>query len=119
MYRILFLAFSQSALLALGQVFLKIGLSRMLPFGWNGQFWMNALLNWPFALSGLLFGGSSVLWMYIVKHYPLSVAYPMISLSYVFGLFAAASLFHEQVGLYKWLGVALIVGGCCLIGIKS
>ena len=119
MHRILLLAFTQSALLALGQVFLKIGLSRMLPFGWTTHFWASAFLNWQFALSGLLFGGSSLLWMYIIKRYPLSVAYPMISLSYVFGLLAAAIVFHELVGPYKWLGVALIVGGCCMIGIKS
>ncbi len=109
----------QSALLSLGQVFLKIGLSRMHSFGWTTRFWSSVLLNWPFALSGLLFGASSVLWMYIVKRYPLSVAYPMISLSYVFGLIAAACIFHEHVGLCKWIGVALIIGGCCMIGIKS
>lgn len=115
MWRVVVLAIAQSALLACGQVFLKFGLERMLPFGWTRAFWSSALLNWPFALSGLLFGGSSVLWMYIVKHYPLSVAYPMISLSYVFGLLAAIVFFHESVEAYKWVGVALIIGGCCLI----
>lgn len=39
----------------------------------------------------------------------------MISLSYVFGLLAAMLFFHEQVGAAKWMGVALIVAGCCLI----
>ncbi len=115
MWRVILLALTQSALLACGQVFLKFGLLRMQPFGWTRAFWQSALLNWEFALSGLLFGGSSVLWMYIVKHYPLSVAYPMISLSYVFGLLAAIVFFHEDVEPYKWVGVALIIGGCCLI----
>lgn len=115
MWRVVVLAIAQSALLACGQVFLKLGLERMLPFAWSRAFWSSALLNWPFALSGLLFGGSSVLWMYIVKHYPLSVAYPMISLSYVFGLLAAIVFFHETVEVYKWVGVMFIIGGCCLI----
>ena len=53
--------------------------------------------------------------MYIVKHYPLSVAYPMISLSYVLGLLAAILFFHESVSVMKWVGVGLIVLGCCLI----
>ena len=115
MWRVVILAIAQSALLACGQVFLKFGLERMLPFAWSRAFWSSALLNWPFALSGILFGSSSVLWMYIVKHYPLSVAYPMISLSYVFGLIAAIVFFHESVEAYKWVGVMLIIGGCCLI----
>lgn len=115
MWRVVILAIVQSALLACGQVFLKFGLERMIPFAWSRAFWSSALLNWPFALSGILFGSSSVLWMYIVKHYPLSVAYPMISLSYVFGLIAAIVFFHETVEAYKWVGVMLIIGWCCLI----
>lgn len=115
MWRVVVYAVVQSALLAGGQVFLKFALARMQPFGWNRQFWTSVLLNWQFAVSGLLFGASSILWMHIVKRYPLSVAYPMISLSYVFGMIAAMVFFHEQVSLQKWIGVALIMFGCCLI----
>lgn len=115
MWRVMILAIVQSALLAGGQVALKFALLKMHPFGWTRDFWCSLLLNWRFALTGILFGSASVLWMYIVKHYPLSVAYPMISLSYVFGLLAAALFFHEAVSLTKWSGVALIMLGCCLI----
>lgn len=115
MWRVVVLAIVQSALLAAGQVFLKLALQRMQPFGWTRQFWGALLTNWQFAACGLLFGASSVLWMYIVKHYSLSVAYPMISLSYVFGMLAAILCFHEEVSMAKWLGVALIMAGCCLI----
>ena len=87
----------------------------MQPFGWNVTFWKSALLNWQFACCGLSFGISSVLWMHIVKHYPLSVAYPMISLSYVFGMLAAIMFFHESVSAMKWIGVGFIMVGCCLI----
>ena len=115
MWRVVMLAVAQSALLAAGQVFLKFGLARMQPFGWSRQFWTSALLNWQFAMSGLTFGASSLLWMHIIKRYPLSVAYPMISLSYVFGMIAAMVFFHEQVSLVKWLGIMFIMIGCCLI----
>ena len=53
--------------------------------------------------------------MYIVKHYPLSVAYPMVSLTYVFGMLAAMVFFHEPVSLAKWIGIGLIMAGCCLV----
>lgn len=115
MWRVVLLAIVQSLLLAGGQVFLKYGLARMQPFGWTRRFWLSLVVNWQFALCGLLFGSSSLLWMYIVKHYPLSVAYPMISLSYVFGMLAAVVCFHEDVSASKWLGVLLIMAGCCLI----
>lgn len=115
---ILPLALLQSAVLAFGQVFLKLGLSRMLPFGWNAEFWKSALLNWQFALSGICFGSASLLWMHIIKHYPLSMAYPLVSLSYVFGLIAASCIFHESVGFRQWAGVALIIIGCVMISDK-
>jgi undecaprenyl phosphate-alpha-L-ara4N flippase subunit ArnE len=88
---------------------------RMLPFGWYKEFWYGLLTNWHFAASGLFFGTSSILWMYIVKTFPFSMAYPMISLSYVFGMFAAVIFFHEEISATKWIGVACIVIGCILI----
>jgi undecaprenyl phosphate-alpha-L-ara4N flippase subunit ArnE len=43
------------------------------------------------------------------------MAYPMISLSYVFGMLAAWLIFDEHISVSAWLGIALIMGGCCLI----
>ena len=53
--------------------------------------------------------------MYIVKYYPLSQSYPMVSLSFVFGMIAAMLVFHESIDAGKWLGVVLIIIGCILI----
>jgi undecaprenyl phosphate-alpha-L-ara4N flippase subunit ArnE len=53
--------------------------------------------------------------MYIVKVFPFSSAYPMVSLSYVFAMLAAILFFHEEVSMIKWFGVAFIVIGCMLI----
>ena len=115
MWRVIYLAVAQSAILAAGQVFLKYAMARFAPFGWNRTFWMSFLTNWQFLCCGVCYASASLLWMYIVKHYPLSVAYPMISLSYVFGMIAALVFFHESVSAVKWIGIALIMAGCCLI----
>ena len=109
------LAIIQSLLLVAGQVFLKLALGRMEPFGWNWHFWGSLLTNWHFALCGLLYGAGTVLWFYIIKHFPFSMAYPMVSLSYVFGMIAAVLVFHEEVSLTRWCGVLLIMAGCYLV----
>lgn len=96
-------------------MFLKFALMRMPAFAWTRSFWSSMLTNWHFAASGLLFAAASLLWMYIVKHFPFSTAYPMVSLSYVFGMLGAILFFHEEVSLVKWLGVAFIIIGCLLI----
>jgi undecaprenyl phosphate-alpha-L-ara4N flippase subunit ArnE len=115
MWKIIPYAILQGLMLTGGQVFLKFALTRMPSFGWTRDFWLGLLVNWQFAASGLLFGSASLLWMYIVKHFPFSSAYPMISLSYVFGMISAIVFFHEEVSLIKWFGVAFIIIGCLLI----
>ena len=114
-YKILPLALVQSALLAGGQVFLKFAMMRMKPFSWTWSFFGSALTNWPFAACGLCFLAASLLWMYMVKVFPLSTAYPLVSLSYVFGMVAAIVVFGESVPLTRWIGVVLIVAGCMFI----
>lgn len=115
MWRILFYSLLQSTLLVGGQVFLKFALMRMPAFAWTREFWLSLLSNWQFAACGLFFGAASLLWMYIVKAFPFSMAYPMVSLSYVMGMVAAIMFFHEEVSMTRWLGVAFIVLGCFLI----
>ena len=115
MWKIIPYSIIQCILLTGGQVFLKFALQKMPPFGWNKEFWGSLLVNWQFAACGLCFGLGSLLWMYILKVFPLSLAYPMVSLSYVFGMFAAILFFNETVSVTKWLGVLFIMLGCCLI----
>ena len=115
MWKIIPFAILQSVLLTGGQVFLKFALMRMPAFAWTREFLWGMLTNWQFAACGLLFGASSLLWMYIVKQFPFSSAYPMVSLSYVFGMLAALIFFHEEVSVAKWVGVSFIVLGCMLI----
>ena len=115
MSRLFLLAILQSALLCGGQIFLKFALQKMLPFGWNVAFWKSVLTNWQFAACGIFFVACSLLWMYMIKHFPLSQAYPMVSMSYVFGLLSAMIFFHEHVDAMKWIGVVMIMGGCFLI----
>ena len=109
------LAVVQSLLLASGQVFLKFALGRMLPFSWTADFWKSVFVNWQFAACGIWYGAGSLFWCYILKHYPFIMAYPMVSLSYVFGMIAAIVFFHEPVSVTRWTGVLLIMVGCYFI----
>ena len=89
MIRLLLLSLIQSFCLAFGQMFLKLALAKMGKFTWSVQFFLEQLTNWWFLLVGISMGSATLLWLYILKNYPLSVAYPLTCLSYVFGLVAA------------------------------
>lgn len=108
-------ALTQCLLLCSGQVMLKLALARMGTPQFSWAFLSSQLTNWWFLGCGLCFGAGSFLWMYILKHFPFSMAYPLISLSYVFGMVAAMLVFHETIPPVRWFGVALIVLGCYLI----
>lgn len=112
---VVILSIIQSLLLAGVQVLLKVSVGRMLPFAWTADFFRSVFVNVPFIGCGICFGSSCILWLYILKHYPLSDVYPLMSLSYVFGMFASMIFFGEPVGLTKWVGVILIMFGCYFI----
>lgn len=116
--RLLILCILQSILLAIGQIFLKYATKSMEAFGWNWECVRGILLNIPFALTGISFAVASLLWIYIVKHFPLSQAYPLNSLSYLFGLIAAVLILGEKVSAWGWIGVCLIMVGCMLVTMK-
>ena len=113
MFKLLALALMQSALLAAVQVTLKLSLQQIGAFSWSWSFFARALTCLWFALCGICYALSTVLWLYILKHYPL------ISLSYVMGMLAAVFVFHEAVPLVRWLGVGLIMAGVVMVSYQG
>jgi drug/metabolite transporter (DMT)-like permease len=70
----------------------------------------------PLILAGFAcFFVSSLLWIVAIKNTPLSVAYPMVALSYIIIFGGSALLYGEAIGWRHWAGAALIVGGILLI----
>lgn len=113
--KLLPLALLQCLLLSSGQVLLKFGLEKAGDFSWSSAYFCRLFVNWQFASCGLCYGAGSILWMYIIKRFPFSMAYPMVSLSYVFGMFASIIFFKEEIPLSRWLGVLFILSGCTLV----
>lgn len=113
--RLILLSIIQSILLCSGQVFLKFALQKMGVFSWTFRFLAAQLTNWWWLGCGLCYAVATILWMYIVKNFPFSMAYPLVSLSYVFGMLSALFVFHENIPLVRWVGVLLIMMGCVLV----
>ncbi|MDR1379988.1 MAG: EamA family transporter [Tannerella sp.] len=115
MLKLIFCSLVQSAFLAAGQVFLKFSLEKLEQFAWTWTFFRSFLTNWWLLASGLSMVAASVIWFYILKHYDLSLAYPLISISYIFGTLAAVCIFHETVPLTRWIGVLFIMIGVAFL----
>ena len=118
MLKLVLLVTFQSALLTASQVFLKMALTAFGKFQWTLTFFKTVFTNIPFALSGISIASASIIWFYVLKKFDFSLAYPMISISYVFGLLAAYFIFHEPIVWTRWLGVAVIILGVILVAQK-
>ncbi len=115
MPNLLILAVIQAIFLCAGQVLLKIAMQAMPPFSRTWHYFSTLLTNWWLLGCGITFTIAGVMWMYILRHYPFSQAYPLSSMAYVFGMVAAMLIFQEHIPLTGWAGILLIMAGCWLV----
>lgn len=110
----------QALSLAGGQAMFKLFVDKLGEGGWAYQNLKTTSVSnwWVLALMVLFFGASFALWAYVVKKMDFSQAYPLSSLSFIFGMFLAFFLFQESIPFTRWIGVVLIVVGCVLISMK-
>ena len=106
-----------------GQVLWKVAIDRnggLIKQGVSltSNFW--GLFTSPYMLIGLfVYLVATVLWMYLLGEYDYSYIYPMISLVYVFGFAYSKFVFREEINVYKWVGVALIIAGVIVVNRKG
>lgn len=109
-----------SFLITLGQVLWKIAIDKngglLNPAFTIGKNFSN-IFSSPYMISGLLiYAFATLLWMYLLGKYQYSYIYPLFSMAYIFSFLFAIFLFGEEVSIYKWLGIILIICGVFLIG---
>lgn len=105
----------QSILLVAAQSFLKIAVQLFGEFSWSWQYFKTVFTTWQFAASGLCALSAMLVWMYVLKHYQFSLAYPLLSISYIIGLLSACFIFHEAVPITRWIGVCIVMVGVYFI----
>lgn len=74
----------------------------------------------PLIVGGLFsFGLSAVVWLFVLSKVPLSTAYPFVALGMAVTVAAGAMMFGETVGVYKSIGVGLVILGILFIATKT
>lgn len=105
-----------------GQLLLKTGMSEVgaiVGVGIDGILPLmgRVVRTWQ-VLAGLgMFGLSSMFWLVTLSRVPLSVAYPVVSLSYVLILVFSVVILDERPTSTVWSGAFFIVLGISLIGL--
>ena len=104
------------AILALG-VLIGVGGQILLKYGADagGDSVIRQFLA-PQSIIGLgLYFLAALCYMYALRKLPVSVAFPMVSASYVVVALVAWWLFNEPLGASKLVGIALVCAGVALI----
>tara|TARA_B100001245_G_C22723077_1_gene351261 strand:+ start:106 stop:483 length:378 start_codon:yes stop_codon:yes gene_type:complete len=103
----------------LGQILLKQGMNQVGEISGSFQQMapklIQALMN-PFVIGGIgVYGSTTLIWLVVLSRIKLSVAYPMISLGYIFSILFSWLLFKEDVPKIRVLGAFVICIGVYLV----
>ncbi len=105
------------SLSALAQLVMKIGMTKVRLAGAAGTDLLWSIALSPFVIGGLaLYGVGAVLWLMVLSKAPLSMAYPLVSLGFVFVALLSWSLLGETLPVGRIAGIALILAGVVLVG---
>jgi hypothetical protein len=98
--------------MAAGQVLFKVAADGAA--GTSG-FLAGLIGNAAFWLAVALYGGLTLLWVWLLTQVALVHAYPFAALAFVFTPLLATLILRESVGAGYLLGSALVVGGLLVI----
>ncbi len=74
-----------------------------------------SVLTYNFLLSVIAQILSTVFWIFALSGIELSIANPLMSLSYVIVMISSKIIFNEDIPLRRWFGIALISLGIIII----
>jgi drug/metabolite transporter (DMT)-like permease len=116
-----FLALSAPAIGTVGQLLLKYVMKRIGPLGLaelgSPAVIILALLTNPlFLLAAALYALGFVIWLIVLSKLDLSLAYPILALSYFLVPLLSWLLFGEQISMGRWLGIVIICVGVVVVG---
>lgn len=98
---------------------MKIGMTKVRASGTEGAQLVYTVATSPHVVGGLaLYGIGAVLWLVVLSRVPLSMAYPLVSLGFVFVALLSWGVLGEALPLMRIAGISLIFAGVVLVGMR-
>ncbi|MGH9428782.1 MAG: 4-amino-4-deoxy-L-arabinose-phospho-UDP flippase [Terriglobia bacterium] len=98
------------ALNAIGQILFKV--ARVAQPGTSALSVFFHVETWA---AFIVYGVSAACWLWVLSRAQLSVAYPLLSLTFPIVVALSAILFSEAISTMRWAGVGVIVVGVSLL----
>ncbi|MCL6451135.1 MAG: hypothetical protein K6T75_07590 [Acetobacteraceae bacterium] len=112
--RLVLIMLGSTLLCSLAQLLLKQGAVGAAAGG-LGVFLLRAAASWKVLLGLCLYGGNMVLWLVLLRRYPLNAVYSLTALTYLEVEALCALVLREPLGWGQWAGMLMIVGGIWLV----
>lgn len=102
-----------------GQLAIKMGITRtgdlQVLLGQSVWRFAGAVIGSPLIVTGIvLYAVSMIFWLLVLSRIDLSLAYPMLALSYVGVMLVSLFVLGEKVTAIRWIGAAFIILGVIL-----
>jgi len=98
------------------EIFLKLGARDTAPLtssdNWTGLTGLLSAWTW---LGILLMILSLVSWLYVLRHVPLSIAFPLSNVVHVLVPLASWIFLGELIGTTRWWGITLVLVGLIVV----
>ena len=109
---------------SVGQIILKFGIDKSLNShnlkSINNFLDFYLIFSAPLVLLGLIFYGlSAFLWIVVLSELDLSIAYPILGLTYILVLLLSFFFLGESLSILKFTGTLFVLFGVALIGFGS
>jgi drug/metabolite transporter (DMT)-like permease len=98
-----------------GELLLKAGLNHIGEFNFQWDVLRRTFTDWRILAGFLLIFAGAIFWLVVISRVDLSVAYPMLGLSYVITVFASWQLLDEPLNWQKVVGSFVICAGVALV----
>ena len=97
----------------IGNLLLKVGAGER----GVGTVWPFSLLNMQTFLGAIAFCFALILYLMVLKRTALNLAQSIFAVQFVLVIFAANLILNEPIGVYRWIGIALIALGLLVIAV--
>jgi drug/metabolite transporter (DMT)-like permease len=78
------------------------------------------VLSLDFGIGFLLYGVGFLMWLYLLRRYPLSIVFPIaVGALIIATQFLAGSFLRETIGPAHVAGVAMIIAGIALVSVRG
>ena len=109
-------------LIATAQILWKIGLEKIGGFFIKEETILSNIFriafSWYIILGLALYVVATVVFLFLLNEYPISLVVPLSSISFIFSMIAGSLFFNESINLQNWLGALVILFGVYLISYK-